>query len=469
MKESILIINSDDTTEKLLEVFFTRKGFIVYKAEHGLKAFRILNNNNISVIIYELISEELAEFGFLEYIRKKHSAIQVIVISEIAEINLALTAMKNGAYDFITKPIEEERLIFTITRAISEKKENDHKISTDKRNREYQKILMKELELTKRELEGLREDLAAKKLELELIYGPDYNKENESTVPLGLIRGKERIGKYTILEEIGKGGMSIVYKAIDHILNRDVAIKELTIIQKKFPKHILEDLTKRFFKEAQVIAMLRHDNIVKVFDIIEEKNKHYIIMEYIDGKTLDKLISGNRKIPVLEAVNIVTEICLALEYIHNNNIIHRDIKPSNIIIGNDRVVKLMDFGVIRDTSVSTVTPTGAIVGTIAYTAPEQSSKNMDYRVDIFSLGIILYELITGINPFESDTYADTFLKISAVTPPDEPSTINPECDKNLDHIIFKAIEKNPENRYLSAKEFYNDLINFSHMFEISIA
>jgi FixJ family two-component response regulator/tRNA A-37 threonylcarbamoyl transferase component Bud32 len=468
MKESILIINSDYTTEKLLEVFFTRKGFIVYKAEHGLKAFRILNNNNISVIIYELISEELAEFGFLEYIRKKHASIQVIVISEITDLNLALTAMKNGAYDFITKPLEEERLIFSVSRAISEKKENDHKISADKRNREYQKILIKELELTKMEMEILRDELAAKKLELELIYGPGYIDESGSNVLSGAIRGKERIGKYTVLEEIGRGGMSVVYKAIDYILNRDVAIKELTIVHKQFPQHILEDLTKRFFKEARVIAMLRHDNIVKIFDIIEEKNKHYIIMEYIEGKTLDKLIYGNRKIPVLEAVNIVSEVCLALDYIHTNNIIHRDIKPSNIIIGNDRMVKLMDFGVIRDTSVSTNTPTGSIVGTIAYTAPEQSSKDMDSRVDIFSLGTILYELITGINPFESETYADTFLRISSLDP-ESPSKINPECDLNLDKIIFKAMAKNPENRYFTGREFYNDLISFSHIFESSIA
>src|SRR4029079_3231080 len=104
--------------------------------------------------------------------------------------------------------------------------------------------------------------------------------------------------------------------------NRDVAIKELTIIHKQFPQHILDDLTKRFFKEAQVIAMLRHDNIVKIFDIIQEKNKHYIIMEYIEGKTLDNLITGNRRIPVMEAVNIVSEICLALDYIHKHNIIH---------------------------------------------------------------------------------------------------------------------------------------------------
>jgi len=468
MKESVLIINSDDTTEKLLEVFFTQKGYIVYKAEHGLKAFRILNNNNISVIIYELVSEELAEFGFLEYIRKKHTSVQVIVISELTDLNLALTAMKNGAYDFITKPLEEERLIFSITKAISEKKEYDHKIATERRNREYQKILIKELELTKRELEAVRDELAAKNLELELIYGPEYLKEKEPALPLHHMRGKERIGKYTILEEIGKGGMSVVYKGIDHILNRDVAIKELTIIQKQLPKDILEDLTKRFIKEAQVIAMLRHDNIVKVFDIIEENNKHYMIMEYIEGKTVDKIISGNRKTPVLEAVNIVSEICLALEYIHINNIIHRDIKPSNIIIGNDRLVKLMDFGVIRDTSISTMTPTGAIVGTIAYTAPEQSSKRMDARVDLFSLGTILYEIITGINPFEGDTYADTFLKISSVTPV-LPSRLNPDCDKNLDRIIMKAMEKNPDNRYASAKHFYNDLASFTSFFESSIA
>ncbi|RZK15339.1 MAG: hypothetical protein EOO43_15220, partial [Flavobacterium sp.] len=149
---------------------------------------------------------------------------------------------------------------------ISIKKEIDNKITLDRKNREYQKVLVKELEITKKELANLKNDLMQRNLEVELIYGSNYLKDKSSS--LEIKTDDRRISKYTILEEIGSGGMSIVYKAIDHILNREVAIKELTISQKPFPREVIDDVTKRFIKEAQVIAMLRHDNIIKVFDVI---------------------------------------------------------------------------------------------------------------------------------------------------------------------------------------------------------
>lgn len=464
MKESILIISGNAHKERHLESFFTKKGYIVYQAEHGLKALKIINNTNISVIIYDLASEETAEFGFFEYIEKKHSSMKIIVISELTSTEIIVKIMKHSAFDYILEPIDAEHLIESVTKAISIKKEIDNKITLDRKNREYQKVLVKELEITKKELANLKNDLMQRNLEVELIYGSNYLKDKSSS--LEIKPDDRRISKYTILEEIGSGGMSIVYKAIDHILNREVAIKELTISQKPFPKEVIDDVTKRFIKEAQVIAMLRHDNIIKVFDVLEERNKHYMVMEFIDGKTLDTMITGNKLLPILESINIVSEICLALDYIHSNNIIHRDVKPSNIIIDHNRSVKLMDFGVIRDKSVSTLTPTGSIVGTMAYTAPEQSSKKLDFKVDIFPLGTIFYELLTGINPFEGATYADTFVKIASLTPP-PPSSVNPLCDEILDSIVMKALEKNPNNRY-TAKELYNTLKLYTSSYEVSM-
>ena len=158
-------------------------------------------------------------------------------------------------------------------------------------------------------------------------------------------------------------------------------------------------------------------------------------------------------------MGIVTEATF-----HSNNIIHRDVKPSNVIINSDRKVKLMDFGVIRDKSVSTLTPTGSIVGTMAYTAPEQSSKKMDFKVDIFPLGTIFYELLTGINPFDGKTYADTFVKVASFNPP-PPSSINSLCDEILDSIVMKALEKNPDKRY-TAKELHNTLKLYTASYEI---
>lgn len=466
MKESILIISNNAPKERHLEAFLIKKGYIVYQAQHGLKALKTINNTNISVILYDLVSEDSAEFGFFEYINKKHSSIKVIVISQIIEPNTIIKIMKNGAFDYVIEPINPDYLLETINKAASEKKDMENKILSDKKNKEYQKILIKELEIANKDLNNIKNSLMQSNLEIELIYGSEYLKEKSLSL-INSIPNEKRIGKYTILEELGRGGMSVVYKAIDHVLNRQVAIKELTISQSPFPEEVIEDVTKRFIKEAQVIAMLRHDNIVKVFDVLEEKNKHYMVMEFIEGQTLDKLISGNKVIPILESISIILEICLALDYIHTNNIIHRDVKPSNIIINNERNVKLMDFGVIRDKSVTTLTPTGAIVGTMAYTAPEQSSKKIDFKVDIFPLGTIFYELLTGVNPFEGKTYADTFVKIASLDPP-HPSTINHLCDETLDSIVMKAISKDTNDRY-TAKEFYNALILYMSNYEISIA
>lgn len=462
MKESILIISNNANRARHLEAFFTKKGYVIYQAEHGLKALKIINNANISVIIYDLVSEETAEFGFFEYIKKKHSSLKVVVVTEIVSPQAIIKIMKHGAYDYIFDLTDVNSLIASINQAISEKKDLDNKHLSERKNKEYQKILIKELEVSKKELAGVKNDLMQRNLVVELIYGAGYLKQKSFSEEMK--PDERRISKYTILEEIGSGGMSVVYKAIDHILNREVAIKELTISQKPFPKEVIEDVTKRFIKEAQVIAMLRHDNIIKVFDVLEENNKHYMVMEFIEGKTLDKMISGNKILPILESISIVSEICLALDYIHSNNIIHRDVKPSNVIINSDRKVKLMDFGVIRDKSVSTLTPTGSIVGTMAYTAPEQSSKKIDFKVDIFPLGTIFYELLTGINPFDGKTYADTFVKVASFNPP-PPSSINSLCDEILDSIVMKALEKNPDKRY-TAKELYNTLKLYTASYEI---
>ncbi|MFN8577206.1 MAG: protein kinase [Candidatus Sericytochromatia bacterium] len=466
MRESILIISNDKEKEKHLESFLIKSNYIVYHAEHGLKALKTINNTNISVILYDLSSEETAEYGFFEYLNKKHSSLKVIVTSKINNSDTIIKIMKNGAFDYIIEPINSDYLLDAIHKASSAKKEIENKIASDKKNREYQRVLIKEIDILKNELVSVKNNLQQRNLEVELIYGSDYIKEKSLSL-LDVINNEKRIGKYTILEELGRGGMSVVYKAIDYTLNRQVAIKELTISQSPFPEEVIEDVTKRFIKEAQVIAMLRHDNIVKVFDVLEEKNKHYMVMEFIEGQTLDKLIAGNKSIPILESISIISEICLALDYIHSNNIIHRDVKPSNIIINHERNVKLMDFGVIRDKSVTTLTPTGAIVGTMAYTAPEQSSKKLDFKVDIFPLGTIFYELLTGVNPFEGKTYADTFVKIASLEP-HPPSSINSLCDTQLDEIVMKAISKNANNRY-TAKELYNALSLYISKYEISIA
>lgn len=465
MRESILFISKSIESKSDLEIFLYKNGYIPYLIHNDPTNLDVIISSNIYLVIYSCDNKKLFELNLFEQIKKNFPSLKVIVLSDIKDFSFVLELTKLGVYDFLEKPIDNNNLLISIKNAIQEKKTYEDKLNDEKRNREIQKSLLQELESLRKEVESLRKEVKYKDIDLEKAYGSSYfkfyQKEKEDN-----LKQYNKIGKYAIIDEIGRGGMSVVYKALDPVLNRTVAIKELTISEKSLPKDVIRDVVKRFQKESQVMAGLRHDNIIKVYDVIEDKLKQYMIMEYVDGKTLDSIISSVERIPILESVSIAAEICLALDYIHSQKIIHRDIKPSNIMLSEDKTIKLMDFGVIRDTSSSTITPTGSIIGTLSYTAPEQSLKIMDQRVDIFSLGTVLYELLTGINPFDSKTYAETFIKISSYNPP-PPSHNNPKCNTALDQIVLKAMEKNPNKRFLSAKDFYVSLVKFSQQYQES--
>lgn len=454
MKESILVINK--TLNRTLENLLIKSNFIVYTAENESLASNFVSSKIISTILYNIQTNELNEAcEFIEQIKRLFPSMKIIVFSQTGALNFALKLIKAGAYDYFREPIDKDEITSVIKKAISEKREMDLKHLMDLKNRDYLKTVLKELDVTKSELDFLKRDVMAKNLELEIKHGLKNFialRKNEKTNEI-------RLGKYVILGEAGRGGMSQVYKAIDTILKRVVAIKELTIIYRALPQEIIGDVIKRFKKEAEVIAKLKHENITRIYDIIEEGGKHYMVMEYVDGVTLDNFVESTSKIPILEIINMICDICEALEYIHQNKIIHRDIKPSNIMITYDRKIKLMDFGVIRDKSISTLTPTGSIVGTVCYTAPEQSMKHVDYRSDIFSIGTVFYEMVVGFNPFECKTYAETFLKITSLKP-EVPSKYNYECTDDLDGIILKAMEKNPDKRFSSARELNDALKAF---------
>ncbi|MFN8575275.1 MAG: serine/threonine-protein kinase [Candidatus Sericytochromatia bacterium] len=274
-----------------------------------------------------------------------------------------------------------------------------------------------------------------------------------------------KIGKYNVVNEIGRGGMGSVYLAIDEVLNRKVAIKELKIDEhKRRDSEAYNTMMRRFKKEAQILAQLNHKNIVSVFDIVEQEQNQYIIMEYLDGSNLEEKLNEKGILPLLEAVSVIADVCLALDYIHKRSIVHRDIKPSNIVILSDGVVKLTDFGVTRDLNSMTMTMDGSLVGTIAYASPEQDSRDLDGRSDIFSLGVVLYEFVTGQKPFTGDTIASVLLKI-ATKEPVKPTQINPKIHKMLENIILKAMAKNLSQRYATAMDMYNDLMTYKQALE----
>ena len=266
------------------------------------------------------------------------------------------------------------------------------------------------------------------------------------------IEGRIIGNRYEIIERVGSGGMATVYKARDTILNRYVAVK---VLRDEFTTD--EEFIKRFNTEAQSAARLTHPNIVSVFDVGQEYNIYYIVMELIQGKTLKQIISEEGALPWKWTVNIAIQICSALEMAHRNGIVHRDIKPHNIIITEDGIAKVTDFGIAKAVSNSTITAFGTTIGSVHYFSPEHARGGYtDAKSDIYSLGVVMYEMITGKVPFDADTPVSVALK-HMQEEPIEPISLNSNIPVAVNKIILKAMKKDTSLRYASATEMMKDL------------
>lgn len=259
-------------------------------------------------------------------------------------------------------------------------------------------------------------------------------------------------GRYELLEKIGGGGMALVYKAKCQLLNRYVAIK---VLRPEFTAD--EEFVKRFRVEAQAAASLSHPNIVSIYDVGKEDDMHYIVMEYVNGITLKDYIVQQGALDWREAVNIVIQICSAIEHAHKNHIVHRDIKPHNILLTKDGIAKVTDFGIARAVTSSTITVVGSTIGSVHYFSPEQARGGFsDEKSDLYSLGIVLYELVTGKLPFNGESPVAIALKhIQDIA--DEPKSIKSDLPQGVNDIIMIAIEKDQKNRYQSATSMLENL------------
>ena len=258
--------------------------------------------------------------------------------------------------------------------------------------------------------------------------------------------------RYKIQEKIGNGGMATVYKALDQILNRYVAVK---VLREEFTTD--EEFIKRFNAEAQSAARLTHPNIVSVYDVGQEYNIYYIVMELIQGKTLKQIIEEDGHLSWKWAVNIAIQIASALEMAHKNNIIHRDIKPHNIMITEDGVAKVTDFGIAKADSNSTRPAFGTTLGSVHYFSPEHARGGYtDSKSDLYSLGVVMYEMVTGKVPFDADTPVSIALKHMQEEPV-PPIKVNKEIPFAVNQIILKAMKKDPNERYQNASEMIKDL------------
>jgi tRNA A-37 threonylcarbamoyl transferase component Bud32 len=277
----------------------------------------------------------------------------------------------------------------------------------------------------------------------------------------------KNIGKYEIITILGKGAMGIVYKARDPLINREVAIKTIRfdLVSEDSEN---EEIMQRFMREAQAAGKLSHPNIITIYDVGREENVTYIVMQLIEGQSLQKLISSGEKFSTPEVIDLMCQICNALDYAHKNGIVHRDMKPGNILLDKERKPYICDFGVAR-VETSTLTQSGTAVGTPSYMSPEQvMGKKVDKRSDIFSLGCILYEILTGRRPFEAESITTVIYKIINEEPP--PLI---EMKKGLpvgfEQTITKALAKDSNDRYQSCAEFAADLRAIHAMADKTIA
>lgn len=264
--------------------------------------------------------------------------------------------------------------------------------------------------------------------------------------------GKKISGRYHLLEHIGGGGMAHVYRAHDIILNRMVAVK---ILQPQYSND--EQFIKRFRREAQAATSLFHPNVVTIYDVGEEDDIYYIVMEYIEGSTLKEYIQNKKRLPLDEAIHIMQQILSAISHAHMHHIVHRDIKPHNILISKDKEAKVTDFGIARAMSNATITHTNSVMGSVHYLSPEQARGGVvNYKSDIYSLGIVFYEMITGQVPFSGDTAVSIALKHLQNEIP-SPKNIVPDLPQSIENIILKATAKDPLHRYNSVQEMEEDL------------
>lgn len=267
-----------------------------------------------------------------------------------------------------------------------------------------------------------------------------------------MLIGRRINGRYKLIEMVGGGGMANVYLARDMILDRDVALK---ILRMDFNND--EEFIKRFNREAQSATSLAHPNIVSIYDVGEENDIYYIVMEYVDGFTLKQYIQKYFPIPVEEALDIMRQITAAISHAHHNGIIHRDIKPQNILIDNEGTVKITDFGIALALSATNITQTNAVLGSVHYLSPEQARGGMaNKKSDIYSLGIVMFELLTGRLPFSGESAVSIALKhLQSETP--SPKRWNPEIPQSVENIILKATAKDSYYRYESVDAMEEDI------------
>ncbi len=403
---------------------------------------------------------------------------RLVILFVFFFVILNLSFILFSSFNIITKPfypLLELFFFFVVSPGIKPKKEHLPK----KRLRE--EVAAEQVEIKERFIPAEAEPEKTMRLDL-----PEERKERTATptpVPFASVPEPleektayaterstanipvQQFGRYKVLEVIGKGAMGTVYKGIDPAIDRLVALKTIRFENIASPEELAE-LKDRLIREAQAAGRLSHPHILTVYDVGQEGDLYYIAMEYLQGYTLEKMTQKKAELNYKIVAKIMIQVCEALSYAHEKEIIHRDIKPANIMILNNFNVKVMDFGIAR-LGGSSMTQTGIAIGTPSYIAPEAlQGKPGDKRSDIFSLGVVLYEILTGQKPFKGESLSSLIYSILNDQPP-YPSAVNDKTPALFDRIAAKALMKNPEERYQNAQEMQTPLKEFISSFVVT--
>lgn len=266
----------------------------------------------------------------------------------------------------------------------------------------------------------------------------------------------EKLGRYVIVEELGQGAMGVVYKAVDPLIDRTVAIKTINL---NLSRDELETFEKRFQREVQSAGKLNHPNIVTIYDVGRTEGVAYMAMEFLEGKELREILDSGVVLPVEKVVHIAAQVCDGLAFAHQHGIVHRDIKPANIMVLKNGMVKITDFGIAQVSS-ATRTMAGMVMGSPKYMSPEQVvGQTVDGRSDLFSLGVVLYEMLTGKTPFGGENISAIMYQILNEQPV-PPRSLNHDIPESLEYIVLRALAKRPDQRYQTAKEMGRDLRHY---------
>ena len=413
---TLLLVDDEPSNLYVLKQILQEDYHLLF-ARNGEKALELSREKQPDLVLLDVMMPEFSGYDVCRALKQdlKTANIPVVFISALSEINDELQGFAAGAVDYITKPVNpvlvKARVAAHLSVALGEK------------------IGIPPLQITSH---------------------PGESNQFKEKKP------NKYLGRYEIIEELGRGAMGVVYKAKDPFIDRNVAVKIINLQEIKPDEK--EEYKTLFYQEARAAGQLNHPNIVTIHDVGESEGMAYIAMELLEGKELHQLLKNGQVLPLEVTLDIVIQVATGLSYAHKHDIVHRDIKPSNIMVLEDKIVKIADFGIAHKVASKLKTHTSPpMVGSPLYMSPEQVlSKPIDSRTDIFSLGIVLYQMLTGELPFNSDNINSVMYQIVNEAPR-KPASLNPEVSDSLNMIVSRCLEKKPEDRYQNAHELADDL------------